>query len=644
MGRNIETGNRARKQPVAGVSSAAKGKTRKANDEELIATAEFPSRWENRNLALSLLLALATVAVYLPVVQNSFVNYDDDRYILGLPQIQQPFSWSLIRWAFTTSTQANWHPLTWISHALDYQLFQSNPVAVHLENVCLHAVNSVILFWILLKATGKTWRSLAVAALFALHPLNVESVAWAAERKNVLSMLFFLLTLLAYQSYAGRRTIGRYLAVFAAFTLGLLAKPQIVTLPFVLLLWDVWPLRRQPLAMPNFAVKSLFGRLILEKMPLFVLSAASCLITLHAQAEGGAVGSLIAFPFSARIENALIEYVQYILHLFWPSKLSVLYPYPAYIAAWQIIGALAILIGVSATVIIARKQPYLLVGWFWFLGTLVPMIGLVQVGLAARADRYMYLPAIGLFLMVVWGVADWAEERSIPKSWIAASTIVLLTLLAIVTVKQISYWRNGETLWKRALEASGPNAIAEANLGTALLSLGRGEEAIDHFHRAIAIDPGDFLAQLSLGINEGQRGNPQGAIEHLKIALQRPSDSDMVELAYSNLGNAYRNLHDYKQAKENFSVALGMNPTDAGAAIGMGLIAQHDKNLPEAIHWYSQATLGRPNAVASLLMAKAMEKNGQAAAAQEAYQQAERVSKNMTATQHVVDQMLSHLD
>jgi tetratricopeptide (TPR) repeat protein len=637
--------------PRSHLSTPKKNKTRTAGvDRPSIADPLHPGS-HYRVALFSVLLVLVTVAVYSPIVHNSFVNYDDDKYILGLPQIQQPFDWKLIHWAFTAFALANWHPLTWLSHAVDFQLFQSSPVAIHLENVFLHTVSSVLLFVALQNATGKTWRSLLVAALFALHPVNVESVAWAAERKNVLSMLFFLLALWSYGRYAERRTMARYFLVFAAFAFGLMAKPQIVTLPFVLLLWDIWPLRRwttdaNKQADANQKEERASHRLLLlEKVPLFLLAAGSSIITVRAQAAGGAVGSLTVYPIRARIANAMIAYTQYLLSMFWPTRLAVLYPYPSSIPVWQAITAVAILLMVTTAAIVARRRPYLGVGWFWFLGTMVPMIGLVQVGLAARADRYMYLPAIGLFVAVVWGIADWAEQRSLPGAWLTAGASAMLLLLAALTFRQVGYWRNGETLWKHALEVTDGNAIAEANLGTALFSMNHGDEALEHLRRAVAIDPGDFLAQLFLGINEGRHGNPQGAVAHLQIALQRPNDPDMVEMAYANLGNAYRNLRDYAHAQQNFRIALGMNPTDSGAAIGMGLIAQHDKNLPEAIHWYSQAMEGgHPNAVASLLMADALEKNGQISESKEAYQQAARFSRDLSATQRVVQQMLANLD
>ena len=629
------------------LGSAGKQKKRKSRAEEKPVTGfGLLSSSNYRTVGFSVLLVLATVSVYSSVGHNSFVNYDDDKYIVGLPQMHQPFGWGLFHWAFTGFALGNWHPLTWLSHALDYQLFQSTPAAVHFENVLIHAASSVLLFLALQKATAKFWESLVVAALFALHPLNVESVAWGAERKNVLSMFFFVLSLLEYGRYATRRTIGRYLAVLAAFTLGLLAKPQIVTLPFVLLLWDIWPLGRWPQAgQPGAPEKSTLLRLILEKTPLFLLAAASSVITLRAQAEAGTVGSLVEYPISVRLENAVIEYVRYLASTLWPSNLAVLYPYPLEnVPAWQTISALAVLLAISAFVIVARKQRYLAVGWFWFLGTMVPMIGLVQVGSAARADRYMYLPAIGLFLLAVWGVSNVAQERRISDVWLGVSSVIVLILLGALTIRQVSYWRDSETLWKHTLEATRNNAIAEGNLGSALISLGRADEAAEHFRRALAIDPENSLAQVFVGIDEGKHGNPLAAVEHFKMALQRPIQMDLAELAYSNLGTAYRNLHDYAQARQCFEVALRINPTDSAAAIGMGLVAQHEKNLPEAIRWYSQATLARPNAVASLLLANAMGKNGQLAESKEAYQRAANIGGDLGASERVVEQMLTNLD
>ena len=620
-----------------------KSQRKKATEEPLAEPKMFyASRYST--LVLGLLLSVVTLALYASVVHHSFINYDDDKYILGLPELREPFHWESIHWAFTNFVLANWHPVTLLSHALDYQLFQSSPGAVHLENVFYHIASAVLLFCLLQDATRKIWRSLIVAALFALHPINVESVAWAAERKSVLSMLFFMLTLLTYQWYVRHRTLSRYLVILTAFEVGLLAKPQIVTLPFVLLLWDIWPLSRWPDNLAGSAAPNSWLGFAVKKIPLFLLAGISSVMTMRAQRDAGAVGSLAVYPLNLRIENALVAYVRYLADLFWPARLAVLYPYLSSIPTRQVAGAVLVLLGVTATVVVSRGRPYLAVGWFWYLGTLVPMIGLVQVGLAARADRYMYLPSIGVFLLVVWAVGDWVGERMVPRATAGASAAIVLCLLAIVSWRQIGYWSDSDTLWTHTLEVTSANSVAEASLGSSLFQLGRREEAIDHFNRAVAIDPGDFLSQLYLGINEGQHGNAQGAIEHLQIALQRPSQPDLVEMAYSNLGNAYRNLHDYRRARENFETALGMNSTDAGAAIGMGLIAQHEKNLGDAIHWYSQATIARPNAVASLLMARAMQENGQFAESKEAYQTAQKHSRDMNATQRVVEKMLTTID
>src|SRR5271165_6121575 len=343
---------------------------------------ELFSSAEKRTPILCLLLIVATLGVYNSVKDNAFVNFDDDFYIVNNPHVQQGLTWETVRWAFTTYDQANWHPLTWLSHALDCQLFQLNPAGSHYVNVMLHAASVVLLFLLLQGATGKPWRSLCVAALFALHPLNVESVAWAAERKNVLSMLFLLLALLAYDRYARQPSVLRYGMVVASFALGLMAKPQIITLPFVLLLWDYWPLGRLAASSVDQPVPAQpLSRLILEKVPLFLLSAASAAVTLRAQTAGGAVRTSLEYPFSLRLGNAVVAYARYFGKAIWPSHLAVMYPHPGNsLPAWQIALAAVLLLTVTVLVVLARRQRYLATGWFWFLGTLVPMVGLVQVG------------------------------------------------------------------------------------------------------------------------------------------------------------------------------------------------------------------------------------------------------------------------
>jgi tetratricopeptide (TPR) repeat protein len=608
--------------------------------EKSVSKAGFFTAPDQAMLRWSLLLS--TLCVYCSVVQNSFVNFDDDLYF-STPEIRQAFDWNLLRWAFTTFAQANWHPITWLSHALDYQLFRSNPVAVHVESVLIHAASAIVLFLLLQEASGSVWRSVTVAAMFALHPLNVESVVWGSERKSVLSMLFFMIALWAYGRYAKQRSIGRYLGVIAAFALGLMAKPQIVTFPFVLLLWDVWPLGRWRITHGSgLRARSALGWLVAEKVPLFLLSAGSCVLTFRAQLAGGTVVGLKDLPFKLRVGNAVVAYVRYLGKAIWPSNLAVFYPYPAGgRSGWQIALATVLLLAISALVLAARKHRYLAVGWLWFLGTLVPMIGLVQVAWAAMADRYAYLPFIGLFLMVTWGVADWAEARRISETWLRLAAGAALLLLSVATCRQVGYWRDGETLWTHAVEVTVNNSLAQAYLGVELARKGRSDEAMEHFRQALTIYPEDPIANLHIGIYEGAHGNAGAAVEHLNKTVHFTNDPQMKESAYANLGTAYRNLHDYAHAEENFRSALSINPANLAAEVGMGLVAQHRKDFPGAIRWYSQAMLAQPSAIKCLLLAKAMEKNGQLEESKGVYDEARNLTSDLAASQRIVDQLLA---
>ncbi len=375
-----------------------------------------PFAWlQQRPFLLAFLLMLLTLAVYNPVKRLAFVNYDDRDYVTRNIQVQSGLEWDTVQWAFSTLDAANWHPLTWLSHALDYQLFGMNPSRHHSTNLLLHALNVALLFWVLRRATGYAGRSFMVAALFALHPINVESVAWVSERKNLLSMLFFILALGAWRWYAQKPRLHRYAVVAILFALGLMAKPQIITLPFVLLLWDYWPLQRMfrspDLSEPSLYPPRPFSWLVVEKLPLLVLAAASACITIVAQRAGGAMSGLSYFPRSIRLENAVVSYVRYIDKALWPARLANFYPHPqGLLNPWQVLAAFALLLGITALVIAQRRHRYLLVGWFWFLGTMVPMIGIVHVGAQGMADRYAYLPFIGLFLMICWALADWARR------------------------------------------------------------------------------------------------------------------------------------------------------------------------------------------------------------------------------------------
>src|ERR1700688_4843684 len=565
-------------------------------------------------LVLCLLLTLGVLAAYNPIIHNGFINFDDDGYILDNSHVKAGLKWSTVKWAFTTFDKANWTPLSWLSHALDCQLFGLNPAGHHYMSVLLHALNAVLLFLLFQSATKSRWRSLMVAALFALHPINVESVAWAAERKNVLSMLFLLLALHAYTWYARRPTIARYAAVFFLFALGLASKSQIVTFPFLLFLWDYWPLRRilppvdfdRASQRPQLRWKSL---LVWEKVPLLLLSAATAVVTMKAQKAAGAVKS--QYSLLLRFETAAVSYVRYLGKAFWPSKLVALYPHPTELyPAWQVAGALLLLIVISTTVLLrARQERYLAVGWFLFLGSLVPMIGLVQVGFQGMADRYAYIPLVGLFLMFTWLAADLAKAWKVPSLWLALPSTACLIALGTVSFHQVIYWHDTLSFWQRTLQLTRHNYVAEANLGEFLFSQDRLDEAAAHFRAALAIQPGGLTANLNLGAYEVRRGNFPAAIEHYEIVAHSAGDVNLRATAYGSLGFVYREMGQPLRAKQCFQTALQMAP-GARAMIGLGLIAQQDGDMADAIRHYSNAVTLQPSEVVYILLAQALEQAG----------------------------------
>jgi tetratricopeptide (TPR) repeat protein len=603
-----------------------------------------------RAFVLGLLLMAVTLALYAPVARNRFVNFDDDTGIVNNAHVRAGLTWNTVKWSFTSFEQGNWHPLTWLSHALDYEWFGLDAAGHHLVSAWLHAMNVAILFWLLQSATGCTWRSLVVAALFGIHPVNVESVAWAAERKNVLSMLFFLLALLAYGWYARQPKLRRYGLVFLLFLLALMSKPQVITFPFLLLLLDYWPLRRlstelAPGAAPERpgAPRFAFFVLVLEKVPLFLLSAASAVVTVMAQRAGHALRAASGYSLLNRIETALTSYVRYLGMAVWPSKLAVLYPHPTKLfPAWQVAAATLVLLLVTAIVVWQwRQRPYLVVGWLWFLGSMFPMIGLVQVGGQALADRYAYIPFIGLFMMAVWTVADWAERRQIPAAWMAVAALVVLIALGVVTHRQIGFWRDTPTMWRRALEVTENNFIAHTNLATFLDQQGQVEEAAEHLRAALAIQPDDLIATLSLGTYEHQHGNLPAAIERYKVVALHAADPDLRTTAYSNLGSAYRQVGDYDDAKQCYERALQLSPRHSIAIVGLGLVALHEGDLVEAIGQFSNAMAVEPTDIGYLLLAHALELAGHATEAQAARQRAGLISPNLDEAQRQADALMA---
>jgi len=548
------------------VTSVGLGSEKQVSSAAPTSLFQSPGKWI---LVLGCLLVFATIALYHPVVHYPFANADDDSYISDNVHVKYGLDWDTVKWSFTTFRDANWHPLTWLSHALDCHLFFLDPGKHHQTNVLLHACNVLLLFWVLLRATGYTGRSAMVAALLALHPINVESVVWIAERKNLLSMLFLLLALGAYRWYALKPRVDRYTLVAFLYALGLMAKPQVVTFPFVLLLWDYWPLRRMfagsievaetAAAMPP----KTFSWLVLEKLPLFVLSAASAVITIKAQRAGGAMsGPQNTYPFLLRLENAIVSYVRYMDKAVWPSHLALMYPHRSF-PAWQVVAALLLLLVITAMVMANRRHRYLAVGWFWFLGTLVPMIGLVQVGAQAMADRYAYLPLVGLFIMICWGVSRWAGQRHLSpprRAWLAAPSLAALVALTVVTHRQIGYWSDNVALWAHTVQVTNGNWIAENNLGAALMDKGQMEDAMAHFRSAEAIYPDDPRTYLFLGYCEQRRGNLQEAIEQYKKVLLVTqnniwNNAQLRDDAFVNIGNAYRDLGDPVRAAESYAAA-----------------------------------------------------------------------------------------
>ena len=532
------------------------------------------------DLLVMLVLVLATAVVYLQLNNYDFVNFDDDDYVTENRHVQTGLTSGNITWAFTTFHAGNWHPLTWISHMLDCQLFGLKPGLHHLVNLFFHMANTLLLFLILRRMTNALWQSAFVAALFALHPLHVESVAWVAERKDVLSTFFWMLTMGAYVFYVERRELKRYLLALFFFGLGLMAKPMLVTLPFVLLLLDYWPLRRlqmeKPLAddsvnsekfvkphrkkkerrrsairaghvsKPEKQIRQqpAIGHIILEKVPFFVLSLVSSIVTYMAQQKGGAVRSLQSFPLTTRIANALVSYCGYIGKILWPENLALLYPHSGMPPVWKVIGAVLFL-GIITFLIIrtVKRFPWLTVGWLWYLGTLVPVIGLVQVGMQAMADRYTYVPIIGVLIMVAWGVPELLEKWRHRNTALATVAVITLFIFSFVTWKQVGYWQNNTTLFKHTLEKTTNNPIIHYNLGNLLASQGKFDDAIKQFRESIRISPGYAKAHNNLGNALLYQGRLDEAIGSYREALRINPD---YVIAQKNLNNALA-MHNKKQ-------------------------------------------------------------------------------------------------
>jgi protein O-mannosyl-transferase len=592
--------------------------------------------------AVCVFLFLAIVLVFGQTLRHEFVKYDDDVYVFDNPQVEQGLTARGIVWAFTTNHACNWHPLTWLSHMLDCQLYDLAPWGHHLTNVLLHAATAILLFLVLRQMTGNLWPSAFAAAVFAIHPLRAESVAWVAERKDILSGLFFMLTLWAYVRYVRRPfSTVRYLAVMGLFALGLMAKPMLVSLPFVLLLLDYWPLGRM---MPAVGDKqqmsslqktpqnsfSILVRVVLEKVPLLVLSGASCVVTIWAQSEAIAINEQTSLTL--RIGNAAVSYVAYLGKFFYPADLAVLYPFPMHgLSLWKVAGALLVLAAVSIGVFVWRRRcPYLPVGWVWYMVMLLPVIGLVQVGSQAMADRYMYLPQIGLCIALAWGVAQFTQSWPYRRWAYSIASASVLAVLMGLTWHQTSFWHDTETLWTHTLACTSQNYTAHNNLGYVLGQTGRQQEAIKHFERALAFKPDSADAHSNLGAMLLQTGRPQEAIEHFEQALRLKFKDFHI---YYYMGIALMQTGQPNKAIDYFNRALQLKPDFPEGYYDLGVALDQIGRPGEAIEHYEEAVRLKLDYIeARINLGIALRKAGRPQEAIKHYQKAQELARNQGQT------------
>jgi tetratricopeptide (TPR) repeat protein len=610
-------------------------------------------------LLICLFLTLAVLAVFWEVKNNDFVNYDDPRCVLENLHIQRGLNSDDLKWAFTTNHSGFWQPLTWLSFMMDYQLFGLNPGGYHLVNLLLHIINSLLLFLILNRMTHALWKSAFVAALFALHPLHVESVAWIAERKDVLSAFFWMLTMGAYLFYAEKPGLKKYLLTLLFFSLGLMAKPMLVTLPCVLLLLDYWPLDRlcfnHSLDTPKISESKKEKRrarkiasqakgkgpsppdqsrlwqrlwpLIREKIPFFALSVISTMLTIIGQQERGALESFEVFPIGARIGNALISYIRYIGMTIYPEGLAVFYPHQGTPPLWEVSLAAAFLLIVTLLIIRwAANMPYLAMGWLWYLGTLVPVIGIIQVGMQSMADRYTYIPIIGLFVATAWAVPDIARNWRYRQYILAAGAGIVLSALMFSTWTQVKYWQNSITLFEHTIQVTNDNYLAHNNLGVALNDAGKREEAMAHYREAIRMKPSYEEAHFNLGNNLSAQGRTDEAILNYQEALRlRPNYAK----AHNNLAALLISKKMFKEAISHYREALKTDPTNWGTQYNLGVAWMSIERYEEAIGQFQEAIRFNPRFIqAHNAWGIALARSGKTGEAIDHFREALRIKPN----------------
>jgi tetratricopeptide (TPR) repeat protein len=530
-----------------------------------------PSIFNSRyGVWICIFIVAATLSVYFQVRHFDFVNYDTPEYVYDNRNVRQGLSVEGLNWALTATYMSNWHPITWLSHMLDVTLFGLSPGPHHLMSLAIHILNAVLLFILLLNITEHPVRSGLVAALFALHPLHVQSVVWVAERKDLLSTLFFFLSIISYVQYVKKNNIKGYFAVLIFFILGLMSKPMIVTLPFVLLLMDFWPLRRIDPYLSLQGKKPLSTAFVFDKIPLFVLSGVSSIITLFAQQSGGAVASFNHIPFRTRLANALVSYLVYLNKLFWPDNLAAIYPYPEQLSVALVVFSIACFAVISLLSFkLMKSRPWFIVGWLWFVITLVPVIGIVQVGMQPMADRYTYIPSVGIFIIMSWTLFYLLERHSINKENMVPIALSIISVYSVVSWQQVGHWKDSKTLFEHAISVTKNNFIAHNNLGHHLLENNDLESATLHFERAIQINPNFETAHLNLGISLSRKGRFDNAIEHYKTAIEINPE---YSTAYSNLGNAYFRKNELKRAIPCYLQALKLEPDFSDAYSNLGAV------------------------------------------------------------------------
>lgn len=591
-----------------------------------------------RVMLFSLLLFAIVLFVYQPVKNLQFINYDDNSYVTKNPFVLSGLTWNNLLWAVTSMEVANWHPLAWLSHMLDCTLFGANPGAHHFMNLLLHAVNVVLLFLLLQRGTGALGRSFFVAALFALHPLNVESVAWVAERKNILCTTFWLLTIGAYGWYVFKPSWKRYAAMLGLFGLAIMSKPMVVTLPCVLLLLDYWPLRRINIFEKGPDTLHNGFRLVLEKLPLIPFVVLSCILTWKAQNRIGAT-DVLQVPLRFRIENALISCFAYIQKMFWPEHLAIFYPHPERsIPSWKLVLAILFLALVTIFVIRAREKRYLTVGWFWYLGTLVPVLGIVQVGSLAMADRYAYIPLMGIFLMVVWLLADWIGNWAVTGRKIAlALAVCALFALSVRTRRELMYWHDSMSLWARAIEVTGNNMEGNLNYGDALLAANKPAEALMQYRLALANSPPAAAPHYDITVPLLKLGMPEEAIHQSNLALALMKDDRPKALPYNSRGLAFRQLGKNVEAERDFKEAIRCAPLADKPHINYGLLLQQEGRFKEAVIQFAEAVKLTPSNLGYLYLGQALQQTNRLHEALGAYRQALSITPGMAEAESGID-------